>query len=105
MSSILEDLLNYPSHIEGIDSYVNKLRAKTDLIISQANTITNGNSTAILDVLRDIPSTQCPAGIAVWLALQADSVNGKNFPTFLFVSKSLLSNAPKSHLVLANKEG
>lgn len=106
MSSFYDDLLNYPAQVEGIESYLSKLRTKTDMILSEANNVTmNGNSTALLDALKDIPGGRCPVGIALLLSFQADTLNGSSFPMFLFVCKTFFTYVPKSHVGLASKEG
>ena len=106
MNSLVDDLLNYPSQVEGMDSYLNKLRAKTDVILSEANTSTlSGGSTALLDVLRNISPASCPAGYALFLGFQADVLSANMFPTFLFVCKGFFTLAPKNHVLLANKDG
>eukprot|EP01032_Pedospumella_encystans_P030928 gene30928-34906_t len=105
MNSLVDDLLNYPSQVEGMDSYLNKLRAKTDVILSEANTSTlSGGSTALLDVLRNISPASCPAGYALFLGFQADVLSANMFPTFLFVCKGFFALAPKNHVLLANKD-
>lgn len=106
MNSFYDDLLHYPAQVEGIESYMNKLRTKTDIIVSEANNVTlNGNSTALLDALREIPVGRCPIGVALLLSFQADSLNGCIFPAFLFVCKSFFSYVPKTHIGFASKEG
>lgn len=106
MSSFYDDMLNYPAQVEGIESYLSKLRTKTDMIVSEANNVTmNGNSTALLDVLKEIPGGRCPAGVALLLSFQADTLNGSSFPTFLFVCKTFFSYVPKSNVGFVSKEG
>lgn len=106
MNSLVDELLNYPSQVEGIDSYINKLRAKTDVILSEANTSTHsGASTALLDVLRNISPASCPTGYALFLGFQADVLSASMFPAYVFACKGFFTLAPKIHVLLANKDG
>ena len=106
MNTIVDDLLNYPSSLEAIEPYLNNLRGKTDVILTFATTGTlNGASTTLLDTLREIPLARCTAGVALLLSLQSESLNTKTFPMFAFVCKAFFSDAPKSHILHANKEG
>lgn len=102
MESLVPDLINQP--VEGIDNYLNKLRSKSDLIAGAATYDVN-QSTALLEVLKEISVSRCIAGFALFLSFQTEALNESAYLSFLTVANLFFGGAAKDSLHFVPEEG
>ena len=104
MDALIDDLLSQPEHLGGIESYINNLRSKTDLIAGAARNIAD-NSTSLLNALKDISAANRTIGYAIFLSTQAEYLVDAAFRPFLCACKMFFSSASKFSILSVHQEG